>query len=95
MVVLSEDGVITKDGLPILYSLWKKESGNHKTSAPRLSDADSIIPLKEYRERCEAEYLEWVLERTGGNVAEAARQLHITARQLFNKINLYGLHVSR
>ena len=100
MVVLSdEDGVITKDGLPIMFSLWKKEKADHSLSRghsiPMPAKGDPVMPLKEYRELCEAEYLKWVLEYTGGNVAEAARQLNITARQLFNKINLYGLKVSR
>lgn len=129
MVILSENGVITKDGLPILYSLKRgtgkpaaRSSGSSFSNSP--SDSflnssagsafphsssgsafpnspahsfpgagfpDEIVSLQQYRDHTEAVYLKWVLSQTGGNVAEAARRLHITSRQLFNKINRYGL----
>lgn len=121
MVILSENGVITKDGLPILYSL-KRGTGkpaavppgssygsvagsalsNHGLSSSASGSAFSsapcgaafpnqIVSLQQYRDQTEAAYLRWALSQTGGNVAEAARRLHITSRQLFNKINRYGL----
>lgn len=87
MVVLSEDGVITKSGLPILYNL--------KTGVPAAaskSDFQRLVPWREFKRDSEREYLKWVLEQTGGNVTEAARALEMSSRQLFNKINEYGLH---
>lgn len=85
MVVLSVDGRITKDGIPILFNI-KKE-----ISLPKTDNYKSIISFKEYKKESEASYLQWVLDKTGGNVTEAARKLNISARQLFNKINEYNL----
>lgn len=89
MVVLSSDGVITKDGIPILFNIHKKSDTN--TSYSIGNKFNKIIPFKQYKSDTEAEYLQWVLEQTGGNVAEAARQLEISSRQLFNKIKDYNL----
>lgn len=85
MVVLSVDGRITRDGIPILFNI-KKE-----ISMPKSEDYKSIVSFKEYKKESEANYLQWVLDKTGGNVTEAARKLNISARQLFNKINEYDL----
>lgn len=85
MVVLSVDGRITKDGIPILFNI-KKE-----INIPKAESYKHIITFKEYKKESEASYLQWVLDQTGGNVTEAARKLNISARQLFNKINEYDL----
>ena len=85
MVVLSENGVINEQGLPILYDLSPEEEGKEK---PRFN---SILSWKEFKRQSESEYLRWVLEQTGHNVTEASRRLGISARQLFNKISDYGL----
>ena len=85
MVVLSEDGVITERGLPVLYDLTPTEEPKPR---PRF---DTILSWKEFKRKSEAEYLRWVLEQTGQNVTEAARRLGISARQLFNKISEYEL----
>lgn len=89
MVILSSDGVITKDGIPILFNLQKRSDTNISYSNGHRFK--KIIPFKQYKSDTEAVYLQWVLERTGGNVAEAARQLKISSRHLFNKINEYDL----
>ncbi|MDF2948616.1 MAG: sigma-54-dependent Fis family transcriptional regulator [Sedimentibacter sp.] len=85
MVVLSVDGRITKDGIPILFNI-KKE-----ISLPKAESFKNIISFKDYKKDTEATYLQWVLEQTNGNVTEAAKKLNISARQLFNKINEYDL----
>lgn len=85
MVVLSVDGRITKDGIPILFNI-KKE-----ISLPKTENFKNIISFKDYKKESEATYLQWVLEQTNGNVTEAAKKLNISARQLFNKINEYEL----
>lgn len=90
MVVLSSDGVITKDGIPILFDIHKK-SHSIKINTAKNASYEKIIPLYNFKHDVEAEYLQWVLEQTGGNAAEAARQLGISSRQLFNKINEYNL----
>lgn len=87
MVVLSVDGRITKDGIPILYNIRKKanELSHEKTNF------DKVSTFKDFKNETESKYIRWVLEQTGGNVAEAARQLDISSRQLFNKINKYDI----
>lgn len=87
MVVLSVDGRITKDGIPILYNIRKNASNLSHEKA----NFEKIITFKNFKSKMESEYIEWVLEQTGGNVAEAARQLDISSRQLFNKIKEYDI----
>lgn len=83
MVILSEKGCITIDGLPIMFAFQSSK----KSPPPAAPKFDRIIPFQEYKRLAEKEYLEWVFAQVGGNVAEAARQLKISNRQLFNKIN--------
>lgn len=90
MVVLSSDGVITKEGIPILHDIYKKP-GAGSNYVKKSVYYEKILPLKVFKHDSESKYLQWVLNQTGGNVAEAARQLDISARQLFNKINEYNL----
>lgn len=90
MVVLSTDGFINKDGIPLLFNIQKKSQGNIGYFSGN-NKFDRIIPFKNFKNETEAEYLQWVLDQTGGNVAEAARRLEISSRQLFNKINEYDL----
>lgn len=85
LVVLSEDGIIKKDDLPILYAIGRQKSSLNNDKF------DSIVSLKDFRKNTESKYLQWVLNQVNGNVAEAARRLDISSRQLFNKINEYGL----
>lgn len=85
LVVLSEDGIIKKEELPILYAIGRRKNSSTKDSF------DSIVPLKDFRKDTESKYLQWVLEQVNGNVAEAARRLDISSRQMFNKINEYEL----
>ncbi len=85
LVVLSEDGVIKKEELPILYAIGRRKNITIKDSY------DSIIPLKDFKKDTESKYLQWVLEQVNGNATEAARRLNISPRQMFNKINEYEL----
>lgn len=101
MVILSEDGVITEDCLPILYSMGTENKSAQAATAkePLASEAvrgttGVILPYRDFKRKMEADYLEWVLRKTGGNVSEAARQLEMSQRQLFNKINEYQLKKS-
>ena len=92
MVVLSEDGVITKDGIPIIKSIKRPlidgDDTEYESSEEKFS---KIIPFKEYQRLCEKDYLIWVLEKCGWNVTKASKELQISSRQLFNKINLYNI----
>lgn len=84
MVVLSENGIMNKDGIPKIYNIKKSQTDS-------FNSFNEIKTFKEFKKQSESEYLEWILKRTGGNVAEAARKLNISSRQLFNKINEYEL----
>lgn len=92
MVVLSENGVITKDGIPIIKSIKRPliDSDDTKYESPK-EKFSKIIPFKEYQRLCEKDYLIWVLEKCGWNVTKASKELQISSRQLFNKINLYNI----
>ncbi|CAH2213435.1 sigma-54-dependent transcriptional regulator [Tepidibacter aestuarii] len=79
LVVLSENGIISKRDLP-------------KSKDVYIDDEVEIIkPLKDMRKEVESEYIAKVLEMCDDNVSEAARNLCISRRQLFNKITEYGL----
>ena len=81
LVVLSEEGVITKGDLP-----------ENKLSNTYIStDNDEITPLKDFRKKIETEYIGKVLGKCGGNITEAAKILDISRRQLFNKVIEYNL----
>ncbi len=83
MVVFSDNGIITADGLPIMHSFYTANTPT-KTSGHRFN---KVISFQDFKHASEKEYLTWVLEQTNGNVAEASRKLQISTRQLFNKIN--------
>lgn len=85
MVVLSENGVITEDGIPIVHSI------NESDISMNIDEFDKVIPLKEFQRASERKYIQWVLEKYHWNVAKSSRYLGISSRQLFNKINLYEL----
>lgn len=87
MVILSDKGEINSDGIPILHSI-KNTQEDYNSSSYFYND---IIPFKDFKKQSEADYIKWVLSQTNGNVAEAARKLEVSARQLFNKIKEYNL----
>lgn len=91
MVVLSTNGVITKDGIPLLFNIRKKKSELSKLSIAPVEQYN-LTSLKDFRKESESKYIEWVLQQTGGNVSEAAQKLQISTRQLFNKINDYKIN---
>lgn len=84
MVILSENGRITPDGIPILFSINKKLE-------PTLSKPMVIRPLREYKKEIEAEYILAAIRTCNNNIAETARTLKISERQLFSKIKEYSL----
>ncbi len=80
LVILADDGIIRKSDL--------QNTGGYISK--NLSE-ETIKPLKEIRKEFEAEYIEKILEICDNNISETARKLNISRRQLFNKINEYGL----
>lgn len=84
MVVLSKNNVITTEGIPILYNL--------KRMTPVSSySTHELISWKEFKRRSEREYLEWALRQTDWNISAASRELSLSTRQIFNKINEYNI----
>lgn len=81
MVVLSENGIITEEGIPIVHSLGKKS----------MAEDDRIIPLREFRDEREKEYLIKTLDHFYNSIPDASKALEISDRQLFNKIKKYNL----
>ena len=53
----------------------------------RLMENAEVIPLRDFKERCEREYIESVLRRTDWNFVEAARLLDIQRTYLHQKIS--------
>lgn len=84
LIVLSENGIISAENLPICVG-YKKESKTQE-----LFDTD-IIPLREKRKEFEKKYITRVLKKCNNNQTEAAKLLEISRRQLINKIEEYGL----
>lgn len=85
MVVLSVDGRITSDGIPILFNIRKE------IKVSKAEDYKSIVAFKDFKKDAESKYLQWVLEQTDGNVTQAAKKLKLSARQLFNKVKEYEI----
>ena len=56
----------------------------------RLSPGEPLSSLRDFRARCEKEYIESVLRRTGWNVSAAARLLGIQRTHLHQKLNDLG-----
>jgi len=77
LVVLSEDGLITKDTLFVDSKTYDQEG--------------KAISLKEFREDVESKYIAKIIESCDGNITQASKVLNISRRQLHNKINDYGL----
>jgi two-component system, NtrC family, nitrogen regulation response regulator NtrX len=57
-----------------------------ETGLVRVSDHVHVMPLREFKEQCEREYIEAVLRRTNWNVSEAARLLQIQRTYLHQKL---------
>lgn len=81
LVVLSEEGKITKGDLP------ENKLGNNSN----LIDINMTIPLKSYRREIEIEYISKVLSQCEGNLTDAAKILNISRRHLFSKVTEYNL----
>lgn len=89
MVILADHGNVGEDALPILCNLQPLDSESNTSENSPLPH--EILSWKEYKMWSEAAYLKWVLRECNENVAEAARRLNISSRQIFNKIQEYRL----
>lgn len=77
LVVLSEEGIISKD------TLFVDEDDS--------IDNEETKNLKEFRKSVESKYIKKIINDCKGNITEAAKVLNISRRQLYNKINEYGI----
>jgi DNA-binding NtrC family response regulator len=84
LAVLAADP-IGVDQLPEPYRSGAREPGTELGLDPREG-----LSLREFRDRCEKEYIEATLESTGWNVSEAARRLGIHRSRLHEKMNQLG-----
>lgn len=86
MVALSDDGVITLRDVQL--------PGCVKEASTEMSSfyGEEPMSLKDARRQFEKCYIEKVLRSEDGNVTRCAVKLGITARQLWNKINEYGIN---
>lgn len=84
LVVLSEDGIISTNDLPVCVGYKKK---NFKEE---ILDVE-IKPLREKRNDFEKKYISEILGICNDNQTQAAKLLEISRRQLINKIEKYGL----
>jgi DNA-binding NtrC family response regulator len=57
----------------------------------RIDDRAAVIPLRDFKEQSEKEYVESVLRRTNWNLSEAARRLDIQRTYLHQKIAMLGI----
>jgi DNA-binding NtrC family response regulator len=74
---------VTPDQLPT--SLLQPTAAG-ETGLIRLNDAAPILPLREFKEQCEKEYIESVLRRTNWNITAAAKLLHLQRTHLHQKV---------
>ncbi|NLT47816.1 MAG: sigma-54-dependent Fis family transcriptional regulator [Clostridiales bacterium] len=82
MITLSSDGIISINDLlmPIESIKKKPAAGNYKS-------------LKKARDNFEINFINAALSDNNWNVAKTAKVLEISTRQLWNKINQYGINV--
>ena len=80
LVVLSEDGIVDNDSLPMPSKAEKRKS---------VSVLDK--GLREIRKEAEKEYIQNILLKNNNNMTKTAEMLGITRRQLFNKVVEHNL----
>lgn len=78
LVVLSEQGMMTKECLPICTN-YRLKQGKEQPFV--------VKPLREKRKEFEETYIRQVINHYGGNMTETAKGLQISRRQLFNKLS--------
>jgi DNA-binding NtrC family response regulator len=93
LVVLAEAGTISRTCLPSVERRQALEHAENQVDVtqPALLTKDQIKPLKEVRQELEADYIEQALKACKYNVSEAARQLGLSRRQLYNKMDQYKI----
>ncbi len=89
LVVFGSDP-ITPDQLPSAL-LEPAPIPEGETGLLRLSAASPVLPLRDLKSRCEREYIEAVLHRTGWSFTAAARLLDVQRTYLHQKVRALGI----
>jgi DNA-binding NtrC family response regulator len=74
---------VTVEQLPLSIL---QDSGGAETGMLRLIENAPVMPLRDFKEQCEKEYIESVLRRTNWNFVAAAKMLDIQRTYLHQKI---------
>jgi two-component system nitrogen regulation response regulator NtrX len=82
---------LTCDDLPSAFFLGESTESPAETGLLQLRHTMPLMPLRQFREHCEKEYIEAVLRRSGWNFSAAARQLDIQRTYLHQKAASLGL----
>ncbi|MCU1245577.1 MAG: Fis family transcriptional regulator, partial [Acidobacteria bacterium] len=82
-VALFATDPVSVDQLPLSTSL---DRAVHESGILRLVETAPILPLRDFKEQCEREYIESVLRRTNWHFVHAARLLDIQRTYLHQKI---------
>jgi|CXWL01.1.fsa_nt_gi DNA-binding NtrC family response regulator len=89
LVVFGGDPLTVEDLPP---SILTSAAGSPESGLVRLVESAPLPELREFREQCEREYLELVLQRTRWNYSAAARILGIQRSYLHEKAGQLGIH---
>jgi two-component system C4-dicarboxylate transport response regulator DctD len=66
-----------------------------RTDDGEVNPPPASLPWKEYMEQQERQYVEQVLQKVGGQVSAAHQLMGISRKSLYDKINKYGLELTR
>jgi two-component system nitrogen regulation response regulator NtrX len=80
---------ITVEQLP--SAIVEPGQATAETALLRLTDRAELVPLRQFREECEKEYIELVLQQTNWNVTKAALLLDLQRTHLHQKMATLGI----
>jgi two-component system, NtrC family, nitrogen regulation response regulator NtrX len=81
---------VTLDQLPTAM-LTARDAQQPATGLLRLADTSVTLPLRDFKEQCEREYIEAVLRRSNWNFTAAAQLLDIQRTYLHQKVVALGI----
>ena len=88
LVVLSPDGIIKKEFLPLEV---REGIEDEKNLLNKMFFDSGVMPLKKARKKFEARYIQKVLKQYDNNITKSAQKLEISRRHLSNKVKEYNL----
>ena len=85
------DTIIREEHLPAITVARKSDQAEKEEDTVPFAPADTSLPLNRVLEETEREYIRKVLHRAGYNKTEAAKKMGISIRNLYYKLNKYGI----